>query len=129
MKGYDIRFIPEVIVDHVNPMNLWRQLDIKEKEFFFSFKNFMTYDKKAQRLLRPQYSRYYYRLLLSDNRSILKYMFPFINMTLWILIKSMAMTLHLLSLLGLKRALYPLYAFAMQTAILKGKVTSRLNKS
>jgi glycosyltransferase involved in cell wall biosynthesis len=129
MQGYDIKFIPEVIVDHINPVNLWRQLDVKEMEFVFSFKNFMTYDKKAQRLLRPHYSRYYYKLLLSNNSLILKFILPFLNMSLWFLTKSMAMTLHFFSLFGLKKSLYPLYASTMQTAILKGKVVSRLNKS
>ena len=129
MRGYDIRFNPEVIVDHVNPVNLWRQLDIKEMEFVFSFKNFMTYDKQAQRRLRPNYSRFYYKLLLSNNRLVLNYILPFSNMSLWFVIKFMALKLHFFNLFGIKKALYPLYAFTMQTAILKGKVVSRLRKS
>jgi glycosyltransferase involved in cell wall biosynthesis len=126
IRGYKIKFIPEIYVDHINPVDIWYQLCIKEQEYSASFKNFMTYDKKTQYLLRPQYFRFYYKLILSNNHYVLEYILPFINTMLGIAIKVMGFTLHFLNYLGLSISLYFPYSLSIQASILKGKIISRI---
>lgn len=122
IKGYNIRYIPEVRVDHINPVDLWYQLDIKEREFKQVFKNFMSFDNKTQKVLCSHYFKLYYKLIYSNNHMIKKYIQPFMKMILEILIKTFGNSLLLLNSFGLDRSLYPIYSLSMKFAVFKGKL-------
>lgn len=128
IRGYNIKYVPRVRVKHINPIDLWYQLDIKQREFKYVFKSFMSFENELQKVLCPQYFRMYYKIIGSNNNAIKKYFNPFLKLFLGGLIKTLEANLLLLNRLRFKNSLYSIYSLAMSVSIFKGKVDSLMNR-
>lgn len=127
-RGYRIKYVPEVRVDHINPTDLTHQVRVFERHVKYSFRSFLSFDIKTQKVLCPHYLKSYHRIYYSDAFVVNKLLKPFLNVSTNMIILALLGILHAGYNLKLKHCLYPIYFLCVRTSRFKGKLNAEIKR-
>lgn len=126
-RGCKIVLAPRVRVRHIHPTSLSEIEETRKLQGFFTYKIAKKFDTNLQKRYLPEFSRWYYRFILSKagywNKMLSVFAF-----SLQFLITLSAMLLESLHRFGFQQSLYPLFCFTIDANFLYGKILARLSE-
>jgi glycosyltransferase involved in cell wall biosynthesis len=125
-RGYRIVFAPQVRVKHVYPTSLLEIEEARKLDGFFAYRIAMKYDEISRQRYFPEFSRWYYRHILSENKRRNLLVLDALALSLRLFIGISVLILENLHLLGFGQSLLTLFAFTFDCCFLYGKILARL---
>lgn len=127
-RGYNIVLGPRVRVRHIHPTSLSEIEETRKLQGFFTYKIAKKHDADLQQEYLPEFSRWYYRFILSRGGYWNKVLSVF-ACSLQFLITSSTTLLESLHRFGFQQGLYPLFCFTIDANFLRGKILARLSEA
>lgn len=128
-RGHKMILAPRARVKHVNPTDLQEIVGVRSKQGFFIYKMAQPYDHDQRKKYFPEFSRWYYQLILPESRCSRRLVLDLLAASFRVLIAMLVMLLESLRLLGFRQGLYPLFCFTVDLSFLRGKILARLSES
>jgi len=125
-QRYKVVFAPQIRVRHINPTTLQEITETRTLQGLFAYKIARKYNGVFQRKYFPEFDRWYYRYIFSENRRKDLLVLNALAFFLHHFISISIVALEKLHFLGFRESLFALFLFIFDCCFLHGKVLARL---
>jgi len=125
-RRYRIVFAPQIRVKHINPVILQEIIETRTLQGLFAYKIARMHNDILQQRYFPEFSRWYYRYIFSENRRRDLLVLNALALFLHRFIRISVAVLENLYSLGFRQSLFSFFRFTFDCCFLYGKTLARL---